>query len=133
MHHSSLRSVVGGLQLRVVDDMSAHGGGSDETAVGKVLKLIPVDIGSLALLPSPDGRTGACAVESAVNVGSHDLAVVVDGTLDDGALSPGNAGVGDEHVETAIEFLEDLLDCGLDFLGVLYVHLVRSACMPRIR
>lgn len=130
MHDGSLGSVISSLELWEVDDMPAHGGSSDEAAVGEVLQLLAVDIGSITLLPSPDGSTRAGAVEGTVDVGGHDLAVVVDGALDDGALGPGNSRVGDEDIEAAIELLDDLLNGGLDFLRVLDVDLVCSAYTP---
>ena len=128
MHDSSLCSVVRGLKLWIIDNVSAHRSCSDKTAVRKVFQLLPVDIGSLTLLPSPDGRTRTCTVERAVDVSRHNFAVVVDGALCDRALGPGDAGVGYEDVETAIEVLENLLDCGLDLFVVLHVDLVCSAC-----
>jgi hypothetical protein len=57
---------------------------------------------------------GTSTVECAIQIGGYYLAVVVDFAIEGGTLSPGNAGVSDEDVEAAIEFLDNLID------GLLY-------------
>jgi hypothetical protein len=71
MDNARLGSVVGSLQLREVDNMPAHGSGSDEAAVCKVLELVSVEIHALLLLLAPIVScifgTVVCAIEINVN------------------------------------------------------------------
>lgn len=128
MDHSGLGGVIRSLELGDVDDMAAHRRGGDETAAVEILQLFPVDVGAFLLLSPPDGCTGAGDVERAVDIGRDHLAVVVELAVGHGALGPRDAGVCDDDVEPAIEFLDDLVDGRDALLRVLDVDLVCSAC-----
>lgn len=53
---------------------------------------------------------------------------MVEFAVQHGTLLPRDAGVGDEDVETAVEFLDDLVDGLGDVLRVQDVDLVCLAC-----
>lgn len=108
--------------------MPAHTSSSHEATVGIVVQLLAVHRSHLFLLASPVLASGSSAVEGAVEIGSDDLAVVVDFAVEHGALSPWDTGIGDEDVETAIEFLDDLINHLIDVFGIGDVDLVGLAC-----
>lgn len=124
---TSLGTVVGSLQLRDVDNMSAHAGGSHEATIGEALELLAVHIGTLLLLAPPVRSSGPGTVESAVEVGGHNLVVVGDFTIEHGTLRPWDTSVGNENVETTIELLGNLVDRFLDTIGICDVYLVGLA------
>ncbi len=124
---TSLGGIVRSLQLRDVDNMPAHRRRRDEAAVGEVLELVAIGIGALELLAAPDLAGRASAEEGAVKVGGDDLVVVGDLAADGGALGPGDAGVGNEDVEAAVELLDDFVDDLLDVGFVGDVDLVGLA------
>lgn len=68
-----------------------------------------------------------CTPHNAVHVDGHDIAGHVGRAVNEGALGPGDARVGDEDVEAAIEFLDNLRDGFVDGLGRGNVYLVRLA------
>ncbi len=120
VNHTRLGRIIRRLQLRDIDDMARHGRRSDERpALEAVEPVLP--------LLAPHRTAGSGAVEGAVEIGADDLLVVVDLTVDHGALGPGDAGVGDEDVETVVEFGDLGFDGFLDFLRVLDVDLVGLA------
>ena len=110
MNDSCFGCIVCCLQLWNVDDVSTHASCSNETAIGEVLELLAMHIGSFLLLTSPvcTGRLGA--VVGAVEIGGHDLAVMVNLSVQHRSLGPGYPGVGNEDVEAAIELLDNLID-----------------------
>ncbi len=128
MDHPGLGGVIRGLELGDVDDMSTHAGGSHKAAVGVVLQLLPVQIGSFLLLPAPMGRGGSGAVVGAIKIGGDHLPIVVHGPFEHGALGPRDPSVGDEDIEAAVELFHDLVNGLLDMLGIGHVDLVRLAC-----
>lgn len=66
MDNATLGSVIGSLHLGEVDDVTAHGSSSHETAVREVGELVTVDVGSLLLLTTPVRRGSPGAIECAV-------------------------------------------------------------------
>jgi hypothetical protein len=118
--HACLGCVIGGLQLRDVDDVARHRCGGDEGAGAEAFD-------SLLLLLAPDGSTATGAVESAVEVGVDDLFVVVELAVDHGTLGPGDAGVGNEDVEAVVEFGDLCFDGFFHRGGVLHIDLVGLA------
>jgi len=66
MDNATLGSVIGSLHLGEVDNVTAHGSSSHETAVGEVVELVAVDVGSLLLLTTPVRCGGPGAIECAV-------------------------------------------------------------------
>lgn len=131
MDDSRLGGVVCGLQLRDVDDVTAHRGGGDKAATSEVLELVAEDVGALDLLSPPvsSGRLGT--VVGAVQVGVDDIQVVVNGAVHHGALGPWDTRVGDEDVEAAVEVLDGLVHSLLDLLSILDVDLVGLAWCER--
>ena len=121
MDNPRFSPVVRRLQLRDIDHVAGHRGCGDEGAGLEVFQFV-------FLLVAPYGSTGARAVEGAVQIGADYLAVVVDLTVDHGALGPGNAGVGNEDVEAVVELGDLGFNCFFDFGGVLHVDLVGIAC-----
>lgn len=121
MNDTGFGGIVGCLQLRDIDDVARHGCGGDERAALEAFEPI-------LFLLAPDGSAGPGAVEGAVKVGGDDFLVMIKPSIDHGALSPGDAGVGDKDVKAIVEF-GDLGSDGLVDLGrVLDVDLVRFAC-----
>lgn len=98
MNDPSLGRVVGSLQLRDVNNVSTHARGCHEAAVSEALELVAIGVRSLLLLASPVSASGSCAIEGAVQVGGHNLAVVIDLPVEHGTLCPWDPGVGDEDV-----------------------------------
>ena len=127
MDDTSLGGVVRSLHLRDVDNGATHRRSGDEAAVGVVLERLAINGRLLLVLAAPVACGGASAVEGAVKVGADDLAVVVNLTVGHGALGPGDAGVGNEDVEAAVELLDDLGDGVVDSLRVRDVDLVGAA------
>lgn len=117
MDHPRLGGIICRLQLGDVDDVSGHGGSGDEGAALEVFDLV------LLFLLAPDGTAGASAVESAVQISIDYLMVVLELTVDHGALCPGDARVGYEDVETAVELGELGSDSFVDGLGVVHINL----------
>lgn len=107
--------------------MARHGGRGDESALGETFQLLAINCGALFLLAAPMLTCGAGAVECAVQIGGYYFAVVVDLAIESGALSPGNARISDENVQTTVEFLDDLVDGLLYWLPAGNIDLVRLA------
>lgn len=132
MDHSTLGGVVSSLHLWEVDDVTAHGSSSHEAAVGEIGELVAVDVSALLLLTAPVRRGGPGAVECAVKVDVHDVAVVLDGSIHHGTLGPRDTGVGDENVQAAIEVLNNGVGGLLNGLGVSDLDLVGLGCSKSI-
>ena len=120
--------VVGGLHLREIDDVSTHGSGSHEAAVGEVAKFVAIQIGSLLLLPSPVRSCSPGAVKGTVEIDVNDARVVVEGAIDHGTFGPWDTCVGNEDIQAAVEVLHDLVDSLLYSLGIRDVDLVSLGC-----
>lgn len=117
MAHTSLSRVISRLQLRDINNMARHGRGSDEAATTIPLELPACSILARLPLPPPYPATRARAVEDAVEVVGHDLAVVLELPVRGGALRPGDTRVGYEDIEPVVEFLDLGVDGLLDLLG----------------
>lgn len=128
VNNTSLSSVVRSLQLRDVDNMSAHARRSDKASVREVLELLAVDGGALGLLAAPVLTSRARRVEGSIQISGDDLLVVGELAVERGTLRPWDAGVGDEDVETAVEVGDGLVDGLLDGLVGGDVYLVCLAC-----
>lgn len=128
MDHSRLGSVVGGLHLRNVHNVAAHGRGGHKATVCEVGKLVAVDIGSLLLLPPPVDSGVLGAVKGTVQVNVNHTRVVIKRTIDHRSLGPGDTRVGNEDVQTAIEVLYSLINSLLNSLGVCDINLVSLGC-----
>lgn len=126
---SSLGSVVDGLELGDVDDAAAHGGSGDEASGDVVVERLAVNRGALLLLATEVRTRRLGAPHDAVNVDSHDLLSGLDRAVDEGPILPGDARVGDEDVQAAIELLDDLVDGIIHGLGGDDVDLVGPACV----
>ena len=113
---TGLGGVVGSLQLGDVGNVAAHAGGGDEASVGEALELLAVDGGALPLLATEVGADGTGGEEGAIHVGVHDLVVMAEIGVQQGARLPGEAGIGDEYVEAAIQILDGGVHGGLDGL-----------------
>lgn len=127
MNHSGLGAVVHSLQLRNVDDAAAHGCRRDEASGDEVLQRLAVNRRALLLLAAEVGAGALGTPHDAVHVDGHDVAGCFDRAVDEGALGPRDARVGDEDVEPAVELLDDLGDDLVDILGRSNVDLVRLA------
>lgn len=124
MDHSRLSCVVRGLHLREVDNMSAHGCRSDEAAISKVGQFLPIEVGTVFLLSPPVCSGSASAVEGAVQVAVHYCGIVLDRAVNHRPFSPGNSGIGNKDIQTAIEFLDNGVDADPDGIGVGDITLV---------
>jgi hypothetical protein len=74
------------------------------------------------------GGGGLGAVEGAVEVDVDDAGVVGERAVHHRALGPGDAGVGDEDVQSAVEVLDRLVDGLLDGFGAGDIDLVCLGC-----
>lgn len=127
VNHRSLGSIVRGLQLRDIDNVAAHGRGSDEATVRVVDQFLAIEIRPLLLLSSPMLTRSMSAVVCAIHVGGHDLLVMLDVGVKKIALRPWDTSVSDEDIKTAVEFLHDFVNGLLDELSVCHIDLVRLA------
>lgn len=128
MNHGGLGAVIHSLQLRDVDDAAAHGCRRDEASGDEVLQRLAVNRRALLLLAAEMSAGALGTPHDAVHVDGHDIAGRFDRAVDEGALGPRDARVGDEDVETAVELLDDLVNSLVDILGRSNVDLVRLAC-----
>ena len=125
---TGLSSVVRSLELRYVDNVTAHGGSSDKTSVGEVLQLVTVQVGTLLLLSSPVGSSSASTVPGSVEICLNNIEIVLDGSVNSGTLGPRDTGIGDENVKTTVEVLNSLVDGSLrrrnlTFYAILLLNL----------
>lgn len=128
MNDGYLGGVVGGLHLGEIDNMTTHRGRSNEAAVCEVCELVAVGIGTLLLLAAPVFSSGLGTVEGTVEINGDDIAVVVEGTVDHRAFGPGNTGVSNENVETAIEFIDNVVYSLLNSLCIGDLNLISLGC-----
>lgn len=128
MDDGNLGGVVGCLHLGEVDNVTAHRGSSDKASVCEVGELVAVGISALLLLAAPVVSGSLGTVEGTVKINGDDIAVVLEGTVDHGALGPGNTGVGNEDVEAAIEVLDDVVDGLLDGVCIGDLNLISLGC-----
>lgn len=128
MNHGGLGAVIHSLQLRNVDDAAAHGCRRDEASSNEILQRLAVNRRALLLLAAEMSTSALGTPHDAVHVDGHDVAGRFNRAVDEGALGPRDARVGDEDVETAVELLDDLGDGLVDILGRSNVDLVRLAC-----
>lgn len=128
MDHSRLRAVVDSLQLRDVDDAAAHGRRRDEASGGVVFERLAVNRRALFFLAAEVSAGALRTPHDAVHVDGHDIAGHVGRAVDEGALGPRDARVGDKDVEAAVEFLDIVRDGLFDGLGRGNVYLVCLAC-----
>jgi len=128
MDNTSLRSIIRSLELRNIHNMSAHARRRHKTAIGIPLQRPSVERRALGLLAPPVLSSSAGAVEGSVQVSAHHLRVVDEIAIDHGALRPGDAAVGDEDVEAAVEFGDDVIDGYYDGICGGGVYLVGFAC-----
>ena len=123
-----LRSIVGSLKLRSVDNVTGHGSCSHERAIGEVLKFLAVDVGALKLLALPVFGDSTSREEGTVKVGLDDLVVMRTLSVDSRTLSPWNARVCHKHIESTIEVLDSIHNGLLDDILISNVNLVSLAC-----
>jgi hypothetical protein len=69
-----------------------------------------------------------CRIECAIEVDIHYIMIVRNLSVKHGPLSPGNAGVSDEYVKTAVEFFDDFVGRSLNVIVIGGIDLVCSAC-----
>lgn len=124
MNNAGLGCVVCSLHLWDIDNMSTHTCRSDETTICVILELLSVKSRSLFLLASPVVTCGTGAVESAVEIRGDDFAVVVDLAIEHGTLRPRDTSIGNEDVETAVEFLDNGINCFDDCFVRRCIYLV---------
>lgn len=70
---------------------------------------------------------GICTVIHTVHIGRHDVLVMLHLTVEEVALRPWYASIGNKNVEAAIEFCHDLIDYLFDVLLASDIYLVSSA------
>lgn len=124
MADTRLGRIIRSLELRNVDNVTAHRGSSDKTSISEILKLVAKQVGALFLLSSPMRGSSTSAVPGGIKVGLNNIQVVLNGAINGGTLGPWNASVGDENIQAAIEVLDGLIDDRLGFLLVAQVTLV---------
>lgn len=108
--------------------MTAHRGSSNEASICEVGELVAIGIGALLLLAAPVVSGSLGTVEGTVEINGDDIAVVVEGTVDHGALGPRNTGVSNKDVEAAIEVLDNVVDSLLDSVCIGDLNLVSLGC-----
>lgn len=128
MDDTTLGSVVSGLHLREVDNVTTHRGSSHEATVVEVGEGFSIEVGTLLLLALPVGSSSLGAVEGTVQVNANNLGVVGKRTVHHGALGPWNTSVGNENIQTAVEIADRLVDGLLNSFGVGDITLVCLGC-----
>lgn len=128
MNDGNLSSVVGSLHLGEVDNVTAHRGSSNEATICEVGELVAVGISAFLLLAAPVVGGSLGTVEGTVEVNGDNITVVVEGTVDHGALSPRNTGVSNKDVKAAIELLDNVVYSLLDSLCIGDLNLIRLGC-----
>lgn len=123
-----LGGVVRSLHLREIDNVTTHGGSSHETTVCEVGELVAIQVSALLLLPAPVASSSLGAIECAVQIDADNIAVVFDRAVHHRTLGPGNTGVGNENVQTAVEVLDNSVDSLLHGLGVSNLNLIGLGC-----
>lgn len=93
-----LARIVHSLQLRDVDDASAHGRRGDEASRQEILQRLAIQRGALLLLSSKVRSRALGTPHDAVDIDSHDLARCLGAAVDKGAFFPRDARVGNEDV-----------------------------------
>lgn len=127
MDDGSFGCVVDGLLLWDVDDMTTHARSADEATIAEVLQGLAINCGSLLLLSSPVQRGSSCAIQRTVDVHLQYLLHGFERAIDERPLLPRDAGVCDEHIESAVELLYDRVNCNLDRFPSRHVDLVSPA------
>ena len=107
--------------------MGAHTASSNETAIIEPLELVAIAVQPFSLLSFPYLASSFRTVESTVDVGPHNFAVMLQLPSQRCTLRPRYATVRDEYVEAAIEFLDYCLDRRFNVRGVEDIDLVRLA------
>jgi len=107
---AGLSRVISRLQLGNVDNVSAHAGCGHKAAICVVLQLVSLHIRSLLLLTSPVDAGSPSTVVGAIEIGSDNFAVVVDLSVQHCSLSPWDTGIGNEDVQTAVEFFDNVVN-----------------------
>lgn len=125
MDNGRFGGIVCCLHLREVDNVTAHGSGGHKAAIGEVVKCVTVDIGTLLLLSPPVGCCRPGAVKGTVQIDIDHILVVVQRTVNHGTLSPGNTGIGNENVQSAVEVFHNLVNGLLHGFGLGDFDLVR--------
>lgn len=133
MNNTTLGSVVRSLHLREIDNVTAHGSSGNEATVGEVSQLVAVDVGTLLLLTTPMRSGSPGTVECAVQINVHNVTVVLDGPINHWTLGPGDTGVGNENIQSAIEILDHCIRGLLDGLGIGDLDLVGLGCGKMIK
>ena len=128
MNDSSFGSVICSLQLWNIHNRATHARRSDEASIFEILNLLPVAIDAFELLPAPDPACSTGAEEGAVEICGDYFTIMFDFAIDGRTLGPGNSRIGNEDVETGVEFGDDLVDDGVDVGLVGDVELVGFAC-----
>jgi hypothetical protein len=147
MDYSGLGSIVSGLQLRDVHNMSAHACSSHEAPLSECrLQLLTVNGSLLKLLSSPVCACHTSTVKCAVEIRGYNFVVMLKLPIKCCTLCPRNARISNEYIETTIEFADDCFDTsGYGIMGshvdlvcfawVAYQvspkpSLLRSTCAP---
>lgn len=125
-------SIVCRLQLGEVDDVAAHRSRRNEAAVSEVGQLVTIGVGTLLLLSAPVGGGGSGAVKRSIKVNADDIAVMFKGAVHHRALGPGNTGVGNKNIQTAIELRHDSVDSLLNGLRIGDLNLISFGCAERV-
>ncbi len=127
VNHGGLGGVVCSLQLGYIDNVPTHTRSSDKATASEIIQLPSEDICTFGLLSSPMLTGSIRAVIGTVHIGSHDLAVVTNFSVEEGPLRPRDTSVSNENVEATIELVNDLVHYFLDLLLVCYINLICPA------
>lgn len=127
VNDGSLGAIVHGLELRNVDDATAHGGGGDEAASDVVLERLAIEGSSLLLLATEVSTSRFGTPHDTIHIDSHDLLGSLSGPINESTILPGDSRIGDKDIETAVELSNDAVDGGLYSLVGDDVDLVRLA------
>lgn len=127
MNNRRLARVIRRLQLRHVHNMPAHARRGNKAPRREPVQGLPVNSSALRLLAAEVQAGGARAEIDAVEVGADDGVVHGNGPVEHGARGPGDARVGDEDVQAAVEVADDGFDGGGDGLVGCDVDLVGAA------
>jgi hypothetical protein len=126
MNDSGFCSIVPGLKLRDIDDMTAHTRSSNEATFPECwLQLLAIDGSLLELLAPPMYTCHASTVECAIKVCGDYFVVMVKLPIKCWPLCPRNARIGYEDVQAPIEFADYGFDTSSNGFEGSHVDLVR--------
>ena len=132
MDDSRFCGIISSLHLRKVDNVTAHRGSSNKATISKVNQLISKNVRALFFLPSPVSGSSTSSVESAIQIAINNSRVVVKCAINHRTLSPRDAGVRNDDIESTIKFFDNSINCNCDSIGIGDIALEGFGCSQEL-